>query len=45
MTVSSTMPPVSGWRRVERVDWFSGSEESEDGVILSRKASAPAPEI
>jgi hypothetical protein len=44
MTVSSTMPPVPGCRRVERVDCCTGRDESEVGVMLSRKASAPGPE-
>jgi hypothetical protein len=26
------------------VDWHSGSEVRDDGVMLSRKASAPGPE-
>jgi hypothetical protein len=44
MTVSSTMPPVLGCRRVERVDCWTGRVEREDGVMLSRKGSAPGPE-
>jgi hypothetical protein len=43
MTVSSTIPPVE-CSSVDRVDWRSGNEDSDEGVMLSRKASAPGPE-
>jgi hypothetical protein len=38
------MPPVSGCSRVERVDCCTGRVERDDGVMLSRNASAPEPE-
>lgn len=44
MIVSSTMPPVSRWRSVERVELYSESDERDEGVIVWRKASAPGPE-
>ena len=44
MTVSSTMPPVPGCRSAESVDWLGGRVERDEGVMVSRKASAPGPE-
>jgi hypothetical protein len=42
--VSSTMPPVSLCRSAESVELYSESDESDEGVIRSRNASAPGPE-
>ena len=43
MIVSSTVPPVSGWRNADRVDWLSGRVDRPAGVNWERKASAPGP--
>ena len=44
MTVSSTMPPVVGRRRQERVEWSVWREAIDEGVTLSSKGAAPGPE-
>ena len=44
MTVSSTIPPVAGSKRQERVEWPVCKEAMEEGVIFSRKDSAPGPD-
>ena len=44
ITVSSTIPPVTGCRRQDRVEWLGGSEEREEGVIDSRNGVAAGPE-
>lgn len=43
MMVSSTMPPVFGWSRVESVELLSARVLAEAGVMRSRKDAAPGP--
>lgn len=43
MMVSSTMPPVFGWSRVESVELLLARVLAEAGVMRSRKDAAPGP--
>ena len=45
ITVSSTIPPVSRWRRHDKVEWLDLREEIDEGVMRERNASAPGPEM
>lgn len=42
--MSSTIPPVLGWRRQERVEVYGFRADMAVGVMSSRKAGAEGPE-
>ena len=44
MTVSSTIPPVVGCKRQERVEWLVWREAVDEGVIFSSNGAAPGPD-
>lgn len=44
MTVSSTIPPVAGCKKQERVDWLVWRDAVDEGVIFSSRGAAPGPE-